>query len=224
MTRNVALLGLVLAIIGLYVGVRGSAVAQESVDCPNPNEVTQFSGTGEQQTEFFEISTSRFRILSEYLNVEPGPDLLLVNIPENERGESIFPSAPTPEIGDEPEPPNTGEEIVNATPGRYRLNIQPQSQDREYVVTVEECEPPTSGGDDTTTPSPPPAPKTQSPPPPAPKTPAIPPKTPTPAPGPEPNSGTLMEAGGTMTGPVPLMSNGSCPREFPTMRDGTCHS
>jgi hypothetical protein len=33
----------------------------------------------------------------------------------------------------------------------------------------------------------------------------------------------LLDAGGPTTGPVPMMPNGSCPREFPTMRDGSCY-
>jgi hypothetical protein len=35
--------------------------------------------------------------------------------------------------------------------------------------------------------------------------------------------GDLFEAGGPSSGPVLLMPNGSCPREFPTMRDGACY-
>ncbi len=35
--------------------------------------------------------------------------------------------------------------------------------------------------------------------------------------------GNLLEAGGPSTGPVPLMLNGGCPRESPTMRDGACY-
>jgi hypothetical protein len=35
--------------------------------------------------------------------------------------------------------------------------------------------------------------------------------------------GHLFEAGGPSSGPVPLMPSGSCPREFPTMRDGACY-
>jgi hypothetical protein len=35
--------------------------------------------------------------------------------------------------------------------------------------------------------------------------------------------GNLLEAGGPSSGPVPLMPNGGCPREFPTMRDGACY-
>lgn len=36
-------------------------------------------------------------------------------------------------------------------------------------------------------------------------------------------NGTLLEAGGPSSGPAPLMPDGGCPREFPTMRDGACY-
>jgi hypothetical protein len=36
-------------------------------------------------------------------------------------------------------------------------------------------------------------------------------------------SGNLLEAGGPTSGPLPLMPDGGCPREFPTMRDGACY-
>jgi hypothetical protein len=36
-------------------------------------------------------------------------------------------------------------------------------------------------------------------------------------------SGSLLEAGGPTSGPLPLMPGGGCPREFPTMRDGACY-
>jgi hypothetical protein len=35
--------------------------------------------------------------------------------------------------------------------------------------------------------------------------------------------GNLLEAGGPSSGPVPLMPEGGCPREFPTMRYGACY-
>ena len=35
--------------------------------------------------------------------------------------------------------------------------------------------------------------------------------------------GNLLEAGGPSSGPAPLMPEGGCPREFPTMRDGACY-
>lgn len=37
------------------------------------------------------------------------------------------------------------------------------------------------------------------------------------------DSDTLMDAGGPQDGPVPLMPNGSCPKEFLTERDGECY-
>ena len=36
-------------------------------------------------------------------------------------------------------------------------------------------------------------------------------------------NGNLLEAGGPTSGPVPLMPDGGCPREFPTKRDGLCY-
>lgn len=38
------------------------------------------------------------------------------------------------------------------------------------------------------------------------------------------SAGTLLEAGGPESGPVPLMPDGGCPEEFPTEKDGACHS
>lgn len=35
--------------------------------------------------------------------------------------------------------------------------------------------------------------------------------------------GNLLKVGGPSSGPLPLMPDGGCPREFPTMRDGACY-
>ena len=35
--------------------------------------------------------------------------------------------------------------------------------------------------------------------------------------------GNLLQAGGPTSGPLPLMPDGGCPREFPTMREGACY-
>ncbi|MBD0327922.1 MAG: hypothetical protein ICV68_15945 [Pyrinomonadaceae bacterium] len=60
----------------------------------------------------------------------------------------------------------------------------------------------------------------------APKTPPPAPKTPPPAPNPPPirGEGELMKAGGSSSGPVPVMPGGGCPEEFPQERNGTCYS
>jgi hypothetical protein len=36
-------------------------------------------------------------------------------------------------------------------------------------------------------------------------------------------AGSLLRAGGPTDGPVPLMPDGGCPREFPDMRDAACY-
>jgi hypothetical protein len=76
-------------------------------------------------------------------------------------------------------------------------------------------------------PDPSPQPKT---PPDPPKTPPAPPKappSPTPPPNPQassrPGDGTLMNAGGPGTGPIPLMPGGECPVEFPVQSGGACY-
>jgi hypothetical protein len=60
----------------------------------------------------------------------------------------------------------------------------------------------------------------------APKTPPPAPKTPPPAPNPPPirGEGELMKAGGSSSGPVPVMPGGGCPEEFPQERNGACYS
>ena len=88
----------------------------------------------------------------------------------------------------------TGGVIVDVPPGTYTLSIF--AINGEYTTTVEQC----GGG----LPSPDPDPGS--------------PKTPSPTPSPSP--GSLMKAGGPETGPVPLMPNGSCPREFADKRTG----
>jgi micrococcal nuclease len=70
-------------------------------------------------------------------------------------------------------------------------------------------------------PQPPPAPPPSSPPPPNP-VPNLPP-SPAPDPPPSPRPVPQFKAGGSQTGPAPLMPNGGCPKEFPVKEDGACH-
>jgi hypothetical protein len=83
----------------------------------------------------------------------------------------------------------------------------------------------TTGTQPTTTPPSPsttPRPTPPPPPPPPPPTPQ-PPQPSTSSPPPEPNPGTLMSAGGPVSGPVPHMPDGSCPKELPQERSGACY-
>jgi hypothetical protein len=43
-------------------------------------------------------------------------------------------------------------------------------------------------------------------------------------PAPPPDSGTLFKAGGPITGPMPLIPSGKCPKESPEKRYGACYS
>jgi hypothetical protein len=80
----------------------------------------------------------------------------------------------------------------------------------------------TTGGSTTGTPkTSPPAPKI---PPPAPKTPTPAPKTPSPPPPPpSPPPAPPFNAGGPSSGPVPLMPDGDCSKEFTAERSGVCY-
>jgi len=73
----------------------------------------------------------------------------------------------------------------------------------------------TTGGSTTATPKAPPPPS---------KTPPPSPKTPPPAPPPQPDRGTLMEAGGPTEGPVPVMPGGGCPEEFSVKKGEACYA
>ena len=43
-------------------------------------------------------------------------------------------------------------------------------------------------------------------------------------PGPQQQAGPLMNAGGPNDGPVPVMPNGGCPKEFPVRQGHVCYS
>lgn len=45
---------------------------------------------------------------------------------------------------------------------------------------------------------------------------------PPPPPRPTPGQGELFKAGGPSEGPMPLMPDGGCPKEFPLQRGGVC--
>jgi hypothetical protein len=76
-------------------------------------------------------------------------------------------------------------------------------------------------------PSPSPAPQPSSTPNPTPGPNPRPSSRPTPSPQPSPqpnNNGTLFNAGGPTSAPVPFMPKGTCPRAFPIMLTGGCYS
>ncbi len=187
-----------------------------------------FTGTTDQSFPEFEIGGAKWRFIVEATSTAETLGSVTVETvfdPDNP-GSGIAITSVDPESS----PTDTGSSSVIDGPGTFTLEVD--ANGAEYNILVCESQTPGDGSGGTTTG----APKTQAPPPPAPKTPSPPapkttspaPKTPSPAaktPTPAPDDlGTLMNAGGPTTGPVPMMPNGSCPREFPTVRDGACYS
>ena len=205
-TVSVAVLALLIAGASLFwfawaVSQRGStARAQEAGDCANAQIVNRFTGTGNQGTEPFD-TTGPFQI-SYDLTAAASADLeepsLTVYVYDQQSGGIV---ADARQEGE-----GTGEIVVDQPPGTYTLTIF--AINGEYTTTVEQC----GGGSPITNPD-----TDQS----APK--QQPTLQPPPAPAPQPNRGTLMEAGGPSEGPVPTMSAGVCPKEFPVEKGGACY-
>jgi hypothetical protein len=154
----------------------------------------------------------------------------------NQRDETID---TTIELPDFPEPGQTVEDTstsgaytVESTPGTFYLRLMPSSDDREYEVTVDHCAGPATsedqGAEERTNQgaqqktdqgaqqktnqgaqqktSQGAQQKTEQ--------------------GQQPGQqrGTLLQAGGSAVGPLPLMPNGDCPTEWPVKRDGACYA
>ena len=233
-TRNTVLVGLVLAALtlsfgyGLYRLGSTEVFAQESTTdeqdfacSADEQQVETFTGTADQSFPEFEIGGAEWRFIVEATSTaETSGTVSVSTVFDPDNPVSGFAIA---SVDPEFSPTETNSSSVIDGPGTFALEVD--ANGAEYNVLVCESETPGGGSGGTTTGTP----KTQTPPPPAPKTPSPAPKTPspapkTPSPSPSPDRGTLMNAGGPTTGPVPMMPNGSCPREFPMIRDGACYS
>ncbi len=226
--RNTVLVGLLMAAIALGLGywlygLGGTEVQAQQGECPSPRLIDEITGSGDQQSPPFETTTDSFRISYEITtDLEEAP--FFANVESTDEGA-------IPGAGISQEGSGTGESFVNEPPGRYFLSII-TGGGTNYTLRIEECgeggeanpgEGKSGEGTSVQKAQTAPAPKT---PPTPPKTPSPAPKTPSPAPktpSPAPDDGTLMNAGGPTNGPVPMMPNGSCPREFPTVRDSACY-
>ncbi len=225
--RNVVLVGLVLLTLtfgfGYWFYGLGSSEARAQEDC---TEVLVFGPETENQiTSPFDIEGNSFRVSGEARGLEEEIDPVLNITPQDEDGTPAAPGASINEAG-------PFDETFLAGPGTFTIEIQTFSQ-VEYEFTVEDCGStpgggPADGKGGSTTPSPSPSPSppptptpapAQSPPPPP-----LPAPPPQPAPAPPPDSGTLFKAGGPMTGPVPAMPSGKCPKEFPNKRGEACYA
>jgi hypothetical protein len=116
--------------------------------------------------------------------------------------------------------PGTTSLLIQNGPGDYVVTVGFVGSG--YTVTVEECAGGRAGGSRTTT-----SRTTTSTSVPADTSASAPPSTPSRAPrdstldaGPDTD---LFESGGPQSGPLPLMPDGGCPKEFPVKTNGACH-
>jgi hypothetical protein len=159
------------------------------------SEVAGFGpDTEDMTTEPFDIRGDVFRVSGEVRIFDPQVQSGVNITPVDENG---TPASAIPVFEE-----RSFEQDVREGPGTFTLEIQTLGE-VEYTVTVEDCGPSPQGdpGEE---------------------------GSPTdeggdstiPAP---PRDETLMDAGGPENGPVPLMPNGECPKEFPVKRGAACH-
>lgn len=170
-----------------------------SEECTSAIET--FRGTGDQQTELFQVSTETWRIAYDFPDAEPNVQLSMFIRVENDRDEPIeiqpeFLAEGPPDFDEPIEelPDAAGADIVETTPGQFKLNISPSSSDRPWVVTVAECGPDARNGGGG----------------------GLPPAS-------DADQQPMLKSGGPEGGPIPLMPGGKCPAEYPVKRGGECY-
>jgi micrococcal nuclease len=213
----------------------GVDTPEDTTECPDQplsaeaSEFTTRELEGQQvDLEFDEERTDPFGRLLAYVYTEDG-ELFNEGL-VREGYAQVFTVAPNVRYEDRFRAAQ--EEARTQGMGIWGLSPDEQSRltDRGNGIGSEECTqeppqpaPPTPSPPDPPTPPPPDPPTPPQPTPPPPPSPA---PSPSPAPNPSPSPAPNLppfKAGGSQTGPAPLMPNGGCPKEFPVKEDGACH-
>jgi hypothetical protein len=209
MQGKIAFFGVILLLVGLAIDVcllmKASwddirkAYAQQNCDT-----VQTFTGNGIKDTQPFTVTSDTWRLRYNFESTTGNQQSGSFEMTVYRRGNTIPESIITLER------PGSDTSYVNAGAGTYYLSIG--SANATWTVTVEECDASAPPG----TPNPGSASASATKPAPTPPS-----GSPSPKSKPDRN---LFESGGPTSGPLPLMPNGGCPREFPVQRGHACYA
>ena len=192
-------------VVGSSVALRASWEALRSPEPAyaqaNCTEVLSIGPETENiRTDPFQIQGDTIRLSGKLQSLDEGVFPLLIITPTDESGLAV----------DYFQATDNGPFDYNVLvgPGTYTLDIETSGSER-YSLKVEDCGSSPGGNDPSPSPSPAPS------------------SSPTPSPSPTPidrgPGQNLFRSGGPSEGPLPLMANGTCPKEFPVKRGGACY-
>ena len=189
---------------GLYLSwetLRAAQAQSQDPTCPGPSQVILSESGGDVSRNAqgnvnygpFTTTSDSFVVTMDASSSEPGGAAVSV---------SVLDRTPNPLVIREQafQTPGTESLLIQEGPGKYVVSVGYGAAD--YTVTVEECTSGSTGGASAT---------------------LQPTPQPTPQPAPQPRDPGLLDAEGPSHGPLPLMSDGSCPREFPVKRGDACY-
>ena len=207
MRGKIAFLGVILLLVGLAIDLCllikvswydiRKAYAQQ-----NCETVQTFTGNGIKDTQPFTVTSDIWRLRYDFESTTPDQQSSSFDMSVYKSGNTIPESVITSES------PGSDTSYVDAGAGTYYLSIE--SANATWTVTVEECSAPAQTGSPT--------------PPGSASAPASTPAPDPPSPKPKKPKRDLFDSGGPTSGPLPLMPNGGCPREFPVQRGKACYA
>lgn len=173
----------------------GSGSIQPAYAQEDCTQVETFTGTGSRQTDPFQINGNNWRFTYTLTNLDPGLEGGLVIAALDGNGDIVG------NASQETEGTNTSS--VSEGPGQFSLDVF--STFGNWEIIVEDCGVASSSDPDdgTTTSDPRQEPVTTQY---------------------DTGSENLLEAGGPAAGPMPLMPDGGCPKEFPVKSGGLCNA
>jgi hypothetical protein len=211
MQGKIAFFSVILLLVGLAIDVCLLMMAnwddiRKAYAQQNCDTVQTFTGNGIKDTQPFTVTSDTWRLRYTFESTTDDQQSSSFEMTVYKPGNSIPESIITLER------PGSDTSYVNAGAGTYYLSIG--SANATWSVTVEECSAPAPSG----TPNPG-SDRTSA----SASTPASTPAADSQSPKSKPER-NLFQSGGPTSGPLPLMPNGGCPREFPEQRGKACYA